>query len=253
MEDTPMNPRILTTAISALLLASCSTLDKKQELTADQLRAKLHGNTVVVEPVTNPVMLVERTKSKAIGNAVISSVVSIAAGRMGSSGGSVHHTNLQQLEARLDSQAEISQAFSKSAGEAVSNALPTGTEVGSGNGVDLALSNKLNGYFSSKPSDENVHGASPITVSVMANLWELGYESMLTSSDYALNYDLRLSIDEKDGDKTKPLKQIVCQGTATDKMPLEQWKAENYQKVDASIPKIVDECFNLAMAEMGLN
>ncbi len=248
-----MNLRIPAIAISALFIASCNTLGTKQELAADQLHAKLQGNKVVVEPVTNPVILVERTKSKAIGNAVISSVASIAVGRLGSSGNSERTTNPQQLQAQLDSQVEISQSFSRSVGEGVHKALPTGTEVSYGNGVDLILTNKLSYYFNDKHTGEDGNSIAPVTISVRANLWELGYESMLTSSDYALNYDLRLSIEEKNGDKTQPLKQIVCQGKAADKMPLEQWKTGDYQKVNAAIPNIVNRCFDLAMTEMGLN
>lgn len=234
-----MNFRIPVIIISALLIASCNTMGKKQELAADQLRAKLQASRVVVEPVTNPVMLVERTKSKAIGNMLVSSMVASVAGSSG------HAANPQQFQSNM----QISQTL----GQELNKALPTGSEVSRGNGVDLALASKLTGYFSAKSSGENEGSGKEITVSIRANLWELGYTSMLTSSDYALNYDLRLSVEEKVADKTQPLKQIVCRGEALDKMPLEQWKAENYQKVDTAAQDVVDRCFGLAMTGMGLN
>ncbi len=234
-----MNFRIPVIALSALFIASCNTMGKKNELAADQLRAKLQASRVVVEPVANPVMLVERTKSKAIGNMVISSVVASAVGSSG------HPSTPQQFQNNV----EIGQTL----GQELNKALPTGSAVSSGNGVDLALASKLTGYFSDKSTGEVENSSEAITVSIKANLWELGYKSMLTSSDYALNYDLRLSVEEKVGDKTQPLKQIVCQGEAPIKMPLEQWKAENYQKVDTAAQDVVDRCFELAMTEMGLN
>ncbi len=224
--------------ISAFLLASCTTLGKKQELTPDQMRSKLQTNKIVIEPVANPVMLVERTKSKAIGNMLVSSLVSSAVGSSG------HPSTPQQFQNNVK--------IGQSLGQELHRALPKGDVVSSGNGVDLTLANKFTDYFNNKSPTEENDVNKVITVSIRANLWELSYKSMLTSSNYTLNYDLRFFIEEKSDEKTLPLKQIVCQGEAPGEMPLEQWKAENYQKVDAATQYVADKCFQLAMAEMGL-
>lgn len=225
-------------AISILILSACTTLSNKHELASNQLREKLQSSQVVVVPVANPVKLVERTKSKAIGNMLISSLVSSAASSSG------HPSNMQQIKNNI----EISQNL----GKELQQALPDGNVIDSGNGIDLALASKLADYFNNDHTDMN-GGSETITVSISADIWELGYESMLTSSDYALNYDLRLSVMEKDGSETQLLKQIVCRGKAPNKMSLEQWKAEDYRKIDAAVPVIVDRCFKTAMTEMGLN
>jgi hypothetical protein len=234
-----MNFRIPVITVSALLVASCNTMEKKPDLAADQLRVKLQASRVDIQPVTVPANLVERTKSKAIGNMVISSVVSSAVGSSG------NPSSMQQFQNNV----EVGQTL----GQELQKALPSGNLVSSGNGADLALANKLADYFNDKSSSVDGKSNGQITVSIKANLWELGYKSMLTSSDYALNYDLRMNLAESVGDQMRPLKQIVCRGEAPDMMPLEQWKANDYQKVDAAIPDIVDRCFNLAKVEMGLN
>ena len=85
--------------------------------------------------------------------------------------------------------------------------------------------------------------------------WELGYESFLTSSDYRLDYDIDVHVTESARTDKQPrrLKTIDCSGTFDRKMPLDQWRADEYQQVDAAAHDIVDHCYELALTGMGMS
>ncbi|GAB7562011.1 hypothetical protein LG202_00500 [Methylobacillus methanolivorans] len=168
-------------------------------------------------------------------------VVSSVAGSVLGSGGNAG--NMQQLQNNM----QISQQFSQQ----LYQSLPQTYKVGSGHGADLALAKKVSDYF----NPENVSStekSQEIHISISGSLWELGYISMLTSQDYALNYGMHFLIKEKQGDKFKVLAVMHCAGSAKEKMELDAWKANAYAKVNEAATTIVDKCFNDFIAFSGL-
>lgn len=228
---------LMVSAITLCALSACTTVNKKTELGSSEISAKIQSSHITVEPIEAPVKLVERTKSKLIGNVLISSILSSAVASSG-------HPNPQQFQNQL----EIGRTF----GRELNKALPTGVTIDSGRGVDLALADKLLQHFNGKQGDTSGN-KNEVLIQVRTNLWELGYESMLTSGDYGLNYHFSIVVKERQGDETRVLKTVACQGSAEPKMPLEAWRADKYQEVDVAAHTIVASCFKLALAEMGID
>ena len=220
-------------ALLAFTATACSTTPVTSP---DALRNAVLNSNVVVAPITKPAQLAERTKAQAIGKFVVSSVAGSLAGSAGDA------SNFQQFQNNM----EIGQAF----GRELSKALPDSYAVSAGTGADLALAKKLSDYFDNRPS---APAGRELTIAVNTPLWELGYVSFLASQDYALNYHLQVILLEQKEGKQQAIKTVSCGSTATEKMPLEAWKAENYKAVDASAEIIVNDCFGRFLAEIGLN
>ena len=233
-----MKRRLIASALSSCLLLSACASNTTISATPAELKNRILQANVSVLPIEKPAQLAERTKAQAVGNFVVSSVISSVAASSGSA------TNFQQFQ----NNAEIGRTF----GDELSKALPTSYRVASGTGADLALAKKLAEFFAKNAQSQ---GALPsdLSISVTAPLWELGYISFLTSQDYALNYNLQVHLLEKVAGKTNPLKTVSCAASAPEKMPLEQWQAEDYAALNASAQAIVNTCFNQFLTETGLN
>lgn len=225
--------QFILSALLVFAVAACSTTPVTSQ---DALRDAVMNSNVVVAPISKPAQLSERTKAQAIGNFVVSSVVGSVAGSAGDA------SNFQQFKNNM----EIGRAFSRE----LSRALPDSYVVSAGTGADLALAKKLSDYFGNRPS---APAGRELTIAVNTPLWELGYVSFLTSQDYALNYSLQVILLEQKEDKKQVINTVNCGSSATDKMPLDNWKAENYKAVNASAEIIVNQCFNRFLAEFGLN
>jgi hypothetical protein len=143
---------------------------------------------------------------------------------------------------------QIMQSFNQN----LQQALPSSYVVSAGKGADLALAKKISDYLGSKVQSITPNSRA-LTIAVNTPLWELGYVSFLTSHDYALNYNLRMTLLEQKEGKQQAIKTVSCGSSAIEKMPLDQWKAENYKAVDASAEIIVNKCFNQFLAETGLD
>lgn len=161
----------------ALTISACSTTPVTSQ---HALREAVLSSRVIVTPIAKPAQLSERTKAQAIGNFVVASVAGSVAGSAGNA------ANPQQFQNNMD----IGRTF----GNELSKALPTSYTVGAGQGADLALAKKLSDYFSSKTSP-SATADRELSIAVNAQLWELGYVSFLTSQDYALNYQLQVSVE----------------------------------------------------------
>lgn len=164
-----MDTRGYAIVISLLALTACSTAGHPPELAATEIGPKLLSSHVIVQPVSEPVMLSERTKAQATGNFLFASLASSVIGSTGQAG------NPQAFQAN----AEIAQTF----GQQLQQALPEGEAVASGQGVDVALAGKFAEYFAGVPVDKT---GNDVSIQVNARKWELGYQSFLTSSDYVL-------------------------------------------------------------------
>lgn len=227
------NAKVILIALMVTGLTACATQPVVSEV---RLKERLAKSNVRVTPIGTPVQLTERTKSQAVGNFVLASVVSSVAGSGGNAG------NMQQLQANM----QITQAF----GQQLNQALPDNYAVDAGKGVDLALAKKISDYFSAAaPADDKTQ---ELYISVSASRWELGYTSFLTSQDYDLSYGLHLGIQEKLGDQLQPVTTISCAGVAKDKMPLEAWQADNYKNVNTAAEFIVNECYKQFMTSLGI-
>jgi len=226
--------KLTLSALLALTATACSTTPLTSK---DALKDTILNSHIVVAPIAKPAQLAERTKAQAIGNFVVSSVAGSVAGSAGDA------RNMQQLQNNMN----IGQTF----GRELSKALPDSYAVSAGKGADLALARKLSDYFDNR-SPASASAGRELTIAVNTPLWELGYVSFLTSQDYALNYHLQVTLLEQKEGKRQAIKTVSCGSTAKEKMPLENWKAENYKAVDASAAVIVNECFGRFLAETGL-
>lgn len=233
MKITTLNFALLASLAFAMTACSTAPVTPKSELS----EALLNGR-VVVAPIAKPAQLSERTKAQAIGNFAVATVVSSA---IGSGAGAA---NMQQMQANM----EVMQSFSKD----LQQALPNSYVVSAGKGADLALAKKISEYLVGKKQSATPSNRE-LSLLVNAPLWELGYVSFLTSQDYALNYNLQVSVLEQKEGKLRMLMAISCTNSAKDKMTLDKWKADNYKAVDESATTIVQECFNQFLADTGLN
>ncbi len=233
-----MKFRFIASALtSGLLLSACAT-NTTISATPTELRDKILHAKVTVLPIEKPAQLTEKTKAQAVGNVIVSSVVSSVA----ASGGGA--ASPQQFQNNIN----IGQTF----GNELSKALPSSYGVSAGQGADLALAKKLSEFFSKKTSSPSAVERE-LSISVYAPLWELGYISFLTSQDYALHYNLQVRILEKLDGKVSTLKTVSCAATAPEKMPLDQWQSADYAALNASAQTIVNTCFHQFLTEAGLN
>lgn len=225
-----MKPFLLIAPV-LILLSACATTDKKG-MAPEEIRSRLENSRVIVQWVEKPMPLVERTKSKAVGNFIIATVASSALGA-GASG-------------NAQASAQITQSFS----EQLNQALPSGEIVNGSTGIDHVMVQKLAEHFRNWQPKDTEH-ANEVIISVQTFMWELGYLSFF-DSDYALNYQLRITAQEKQPLGEQALKTLVCRGQADTKMPLEAWQEENYKAVNQASLLIADTCLQQVTAEMGL-
>ena len=232
-----MNTRmILPLSLAALSLSACASMPEQQASTAE-VRSALLSQPVAVQPPEQPVGLAERTKGRAVANTVIASMAATAAANMGSA------NTMQGMQANHRIASEL--------GTQVARTLPASELIQAGTGIDRALAHRLAGYFARNDAPAESGG---VVIAVNAAKWELGYESFLTSSDYRLDYDIDVQVTKSaTADQgNRRLKTIDCSGTFDRKMPLDQWRADDYEQVDAAAHDIVDHCYELALAEMGM-
>ncbi len=230
--------KVLPISLAAVSLAACVTTPEQQQASTDEVRSALLAQPVTVRPVEQPVALAERTKGRAVANTVIASMTATAAANMGGA------TTMQGMQA--------DQTIASELGTQMARTLPEAELIRAGNGIDRALAHRLAQHFERDVSSSD---GPEITISVNAAKWELGYESFLTSSDYRLDYDIDVHVAESTAaeDRTRPLKTIDCSGTFDRRMPLDRWRADDYEKVDEAAHDIVDRCHDLALTEMGMS
>lgn len=218
-----------------LLLTGCATQGTAMLPRAEEVRAQFQRNPVAVSPVTAPTALIERTKSTAVGNFLVASLVSSAAGSAGNA------TNPQAFQANT----QISQEF----GRQLNLALPTGYESGANRSADVALAQRLAERFQWAGTD-----ATPgsIQLTVRGKRWELAYESFLSSSDYVLSYEMEVLATEYGGEKPRVISHVSCAGSAAARMPLDKWQADDYQSLRQEADAISGQCFEKALKVYGL-
>ena len=230
-----MDTRRCAILMLLFILTACSTAGRQPELAATEIGAKLLSSRVNVQPVSKPIMLSERTKAQATGNFLLSSLASSVIGSTGQA------ANPQAFQAN----AEIAQTF----GQQMQQALPAGEAVASGWGVDVALADRLAEYFAGMQGNRT---ENEVSILVSARKWELGYQSFLGSSDYVLNYNFEVVASEAQPDSVRVLKTIFCQGEFDRRMPLDEWRNEDYREVNSAARDIVDSCLKLILKEMAL-
>lgn len=233
-----MKTPALNFTLSALLTLAVTACSTAPITPKSALREAILNGDVSVAHVTKPAQLSERTKTQAIANLVVSNVVGNVAGNAGDA------QSLQQLQENMKLGQTLSMELQK--------ALPDNYSVSAGKGADLALAKKLSDYLG-KLAPSSAPNKRELSIAVNTSLWELGYVSFLTSQDYALNYNLQMTVSEQNEDKQQTLTTINCTNSAKEKMPLEKWRAENYKAVDTSAEIIVNTCFSQFLAETGLD
>lgn len=229
-----MHLRSLSFASLCMFLSACASTPTSSP---QQLAEIIRHAKIEVLPIQKPAKLAERTKAQAIGRMVVSSVVASAVGSSG------NPQNFQQFQENVKLGQQI--------GADLSRSLPDSYKVEAGSGTDLALAKKISDFMLEKtrPTDSGRN----LFIAVSAPLWEVGYISLLTSQDYALNYKIQVQVSEKTGDKTNVLKRFDCAASAPEKMPLEQWKMNEYAAVNKSASAIVEDCFTQFLTETGLH
>ncbi len=215
-------------AVALLIgLTACASTPK---LTPKQIGESLKSSKVTVAPITNPIRLSEKTKGQAVGGFVTASVAGTVLG-----GGSM----------------EASKTFAQTTGQMYGDSV----KVVSGAGVDLALAKKFADHFNHFPAPAEVAPHNYV-LTVQANMWQLGYVSFLTSQDYALTYQFRLRLDENIDGKLNQIATIDCgdvnQYDNSRQMPYQTWVADKYKELDAEAEKIVTQCYQNGLKNLGL-
>lgn len=237
-EDSMNTRKVLPIPLAAVCLTACSTIPEQQQATTDEVRSALLAHPVAVRPVGQPAVLAERTKGRAVANTVIASMAATAAANMGGAG------TTRGMQANHTIASEF--------GTQMARTLPEAELIQAGTGLDRALAHRLARHFQ---RDESSPEGNGILIEVNAAKWELGYESFLTSSDYRLDYDIDIHVTEsaKADQQDHLLKRIDCSGTFDRKMPIDRWRADDYEQVDQAAHDIVDRCYELALTEVGLS
>jgi len=229
-------PFLCQILLCLLALAGCvSSPPRVAELSNEELKTRLQASTLVVRPVVRPAKLVERTKSQAVGNFLLSSVVSSVA--MSNTGA--------RTPAEFQSNMQIGQEF----GKGMNEALPTSFESEFGHGADVFLVKRLSERFPppSLPSD-----AETIELVVSSTKWELGYDSFFGSGGYALSSELEVRAIEPGSPNPRTLRSYHCQQNIPERMALDEWRADNYTAIDQAAERISEKCFQLTLMALGI-
>ncbi|HWU33801.1 MAG TPA: hypothetical protein VN023_01125 [Methylovorus sp.] len=210
---------IFSGIIIALGLGGCASNAKVSE---SDVNTWLNESLVVNIPA--PVSLVEKTKARAIGNMVASSIAGSVAASSGNPG------SMQQLQANQ----QIGSQFSGQ----LNQALPKGASVSKGGGVNILLASKIKDLFAAKPL---VNPSSDVQVKIETPIWELEYVGLF-SSNYKLNYKLAVELVRMQGNKPSILRTWYCEGASPELKSYEAWTANDYDAVNKEAVNIVDKC-----------
>jgi hypothetical protein len=226
--------------VIACCLISLSACATNSTLRGSELSEKIRSNFIVVNKIDKPIALAERTKAQAVAKFVVASAVSSLAssGNINSKPG-----DFQSFQKAANAQME----FGKLLNQHLTRTLPDSYKVSAGTGADLAIAKKLNDYYVDHAKklalDEAAIGnAKELHVVVNAGLWELGYVSFLTSQDYGLNYQFQASLVENISGKDQVISSTTCLGKSEKEMPLETWKANDYEIVNQEANLIAEKC-----------
>jgi len=222
--------------VSVLMLAACVTTSPRvAELSNEDLKARLQNTAVVVRPVTQPAKLVERTKSQAVGNFLISSILSSA--MMTNTGA--------RSPAEFQNNAKIGQQF----GQDLNSALPTGRETDSGEGVDRYLVDLLADRF---PVRQPLPDAGSIELVTSMLQWELGYESFVGNTAYALSYGVEVRAIETGASQPITLRSHRCSEKVQQTMTLDEWHADNDAAIKRVAETLAKKCYRTTLMALGV-
>ncbi len=223
-----MNPTRSIFAVALLIgLTACASAPT---LTPKQIGESLKAGKITVAPITTPIRLTEKTKGQVVGNFVVASVAGTVLG-----GGNL----------------EASKTFDQTTGQLYGDI----AKIESGSGVELALAKKFSDHFNSLPASADTTPRNYV-LSVQANMWQLGYVSLLTSKDYALTYQFSIQLVENVGGKYSQIAVVDCgdvnQYDSSRLMPYENWVADGYKVLDTEAEKIVTQCYQNGLKSLGL-
>lgn len=222
--------------VSVLVLSGCATTNPRiAELSNEALQERLQSSVVVVRPVAQPAKLVERTKSQAVGNFLLSSLVSSA--MMTDTGA--------RTPAEFHNNMKIGQEF----GQNLNAALPTGRETDAGQGVDRYLVDRLTARF---PTPDPIPAAGLIELIVSQLQWELAYESFLGSSAYSLSSSVEVRAVEAGGSSPVTLRSHRCSEKAQETHSLDEWHADDNAAIRHVADALAEKCFRTTLMALGI-
>jgi len=228
---------LLASLLSSLvLLAGCVTSQPRvAELSNEELKTRLEGSSVIVRPVVSPAKLVERTKSQAVGNFLLSSIVSSIA--------------VSNTGARTPAEFQTNMKIGQDLGQGMNEAMPTGSESDVAHGTDVFLVKRLSERF---PPVSSSTDASAVELIVSSTKWELGYESFTGSSGYVLSSEVEVRAIEPASPAPRTLRSYRCPEKSPDTLTLDEWRAENYAAINRAAEKIAEKCYRLTLMALGL-
>lgn len=240
-----MLPRIIIT-VAIISLSGCAT---NKTLLGAALSDKIRSNYIVVNKIDKPAALAERTKAQAVAKFVVATAVSSIA-----SSGNVN-TKPGDINAFREA-ANVKMEIGMALNQQLNRSLPDTYKVSAGAGTDLAIAKKLSDYFADHAKkialDEEARSkAKELHVVVNTGLWELGYISFLTSQNYALNYQFQASLVENIDGKDQVVTSTTCLGKSEKEMPLETWKANDYEVVNQEANAIAEKCHQQFISLLG--
>lgn len=240
-----MFPRIIL-VLTLISISGCAT---NKTLLGSELSDKIRNNYIVVNKIDRPAALSERTKAQAVAKFVVATAVSSIA-----SSGNVNTKpgDINAFRETANAHMQIGNAFNQQ----LQRSLPDSYRVNAGTGTDLAIAKKLSDYFADHAKklelDQEARSkAKELHVVVNTGLWELGYISFLTSQNYALNYQFQASLVENVDGKDQVITSTTCLGKSDKEMPLESWKANDYEVVNQEANLIADICHKKILALLG--
>lgn len=227
-----------------------------EKLDAPQIQERIREQPLVIAPGTGREGLAVQTKGGFIGGIVLGAVVGSA---LGSSGAPQPGQNMQQFVETQKKTMEIMTQVSMETAQATTNVLNSQIAEGMNNhsfsgpaaAMRLLLAQQLAAQLKilpDMPADKNDNKDARYVLIVNQPIWLLDFRMM--SSLYDLKYNLQTKIHDRQQDSYVMSQE--CSGTFRDAFELEEWEANDKEKVFAALDDIARQCSGYAMAALGL-
>jgi hypothetical protein len=228
-----------------------------EKLEPAQIQERIREQAVAVGPAQPNEALSVHTKSAAVGGLFLGFVLGSVAASSG--GAAAPGQTAQQLAQQQQQAMQIGQQLSQQATVATANAINDETTgkmqsplyQGPAEPMRSMLSQELGSLLKIRPelpANENAYKDARYVLSVVQTEWLLDFRTL--SSLYDLKYRLQTRIYDRET-KTYVLSH-ECNGAHKDAFELEEWQANEQQKVRDGIEAISRECAGQVLAALGL-
>ncbi len=227
-----------------------------EKLEVQQVQERIREQPLVIAPGTGRENLAVRTKGAAIGGLVLGAVLGSA---IASSGAPSPGQNMQQLMETQKQTLEVVTQFSREAipvithelDSQVTERMKSHTFPGPAAAMRLLMAQQLAAQLKilpEMPANKDDNKDARYVLIVDQPIWLLDFR--LISSLYDLKYRMQTKIYDRQANSYVLSQE--CAGTFKDAYELEEWEANDKEKVFIGLDDIARQCSGQAMAALGL-